>query len=157
MLLAGMYKSFQNNFIDRLEKNKIIFDLKNYFIKQLYENFQVKFYEDIENDIKDIQKPFILIISPKKSFYHIVLFSLIRENSCNSKYKKILEDNHILCSTASVCQTDSLKASFVLDALGIEKKEIKKGVLRWSLSEFNTKKEIDYAVEVLKKISIMNL
>ncbi len=65
----------------------------------------------------------------------------------------------ISASTGSACSSDSLEASHVLLALGLEPKEAH-GSLRLSLGKYTTKEEIDYvlktvpkAVEKLREIS----
>jgi cysteine desulfurase len=156
MLIAGTYEAFKINFNNRINKNKYILQLKNYFIEELYNNFNTYYYQDIENNIEHYEKPFILILSPKNSFYHIVLLSIILDNNCNIKFKHFLEKNKILCSISSVCQTSSAKSSFVLDAINIYNKNIKRGVLRFSFSELNTTKEILYLIQTLKKLIKIN-
>jgi len=156
MLIAGTFEAFKQNFTNRLKKNISINNLKNYFLTQLIKKFNVYFYEDIKNNIDDIKTPFFLIISPKKSYYHIVLLSIILDNNCNAKFKHFLESHKILCSVASICQTSSSKSSYVLDEIGIKNKNIKKGILRFSFSEHNTKKEIDYLISIFYKLLKIN-
>jgi cysteine desulfurase len=152
MLIAGMFEAFKLNFKNRMQKNKYIYNLKNLFLQTLMQTFNVYFYEDIQNNIENIPKPFFMIISPKNGYCHIVLLSIILDNNCNAKFKHFLENNKILCSIASVCQTSSSKASFVLDAIGIKHPLIKRGVLRFSFNEDNTIKEIKYLISILQKL-----
>jgi cysteine desulfurase len=152
ILIAGMFEAFKINFQNRIKKNIYISNLKNFFIQSLINNFPVYFYEDILNNIENIPKPFFLIISPKNNFHHIVLLSIILDNNCNAKFKHFLETHKILCSVASVCQTSSTKASFVLDEIGITNPIIKKGILRFSFYEDNTKQEIKYLIYIFEKL-----
>lgn len=62
-----------------------------------------------------------------------------------------LSEKGIMCSTRSACTSKQKKENRILSALGLKKEEIE-GALRFSLNEFNTKKEIDIAVKELKKI-----
>ncbi|MFQ7000502.1 MAG: cysteine desulfurase family protein [Clostridium sp.] len=62
-----------------------------------------------------------------------------------------LSKYNICISSGSACNTNSIYPSHVLLALGYSK-EIAKGAIRISLSEFTTKKEIDYAVDKIKDI-----
>ena len=156
MLIAGVFDAFKSNFSNRLNKNKHILTLKNYFINELFNNFTTYYYQDIENNTENYEKPFILILSPKNSYHHIVLLSIIIDNNCNAKFKHFLEKNKILCSIASVCQTSSAKSSFVLDAINIYNKDIKRGVLRFSFCEFNTIKEVTHLIHTLKKLIKIN-
>lgn len=57
----------------------------------------------------------------------------------------------IACSTGSACTADSGSESHVIDALGDSNKFEIGAIVRFSLSKFNTKEEIDYTMEVLKR------
>jgi cysteine desulfurase len=54
----------------------------------------------------------------------------------------------VAVSTGSACASGSLEPSHVLKALGLTREEVR-GSLRFSLSAFTTREEIDYAVSVL--------
>jgi len=54
----------------------------------------------------------------------------------------------VAVSTGSACASGSLEPSHVLQALDLSKEEIR-GSLRLSLSAFNTRDEVDYAVSIL--------
>ena len=56
----------------------------------------------------------------------------------------------ISASTGSACSSDSLEASHVLLALGLEPKEAH-GSLRLTLGKFTTKQEVDYVLETVPK------
>lgn len=57
----------------------------------------------------------------------------------------------IMCSARSACLNKNESENRTLKAIGLTNKEIK-GSLRFVLSEFNTKKEIDYVVNVLSNL-----
>ena len=57
----------------------------------------------------------------------------------------------IACSRGSACQSGSTKKSHVLSEL-LTNEELEKPSLRFSLSKFNTKAEVDYVIETLKSI-----
>ena len=63
----------------------------------------------------------------------------------------LLEDKDIFVATGSACtsKTSASSGSYVIRALGLEKKEIESAI-RFSFSRFNTKEEVDEVVEVLK-------
>ena len=56
----------------------------------------------------------------------------------------------IAVSTGSACASGSLEPSHVLQALGLSREEVR-GSLRFSLSAYTTREEIDYAVLVLSE------
>ncbi|MEK6816870.1 MAG: cysteine desulfurase family protein, partial [Nanoarchaeota archaeon] len=57
----------------------------------------------------------------------------------------------VAVSTGSACHEREIKVSHVLNAMGIQK-DIAKGAVRFSLSRYTTRKEIDYAVKSLKTV-----
>lgn len=57
----------------------------------------------------------------------------------------------ISVSTGSACATRKLEPSHVLTAIGVSP-EVAHGAIRFTLSRFNTREEIDYVLEVLPKI-----
>jgi len=63
----------------------------------------------------------------------------------------LLDNAGISVSTGSACSSRSLEPSHVLTAIGLPPEEAH-GSLRISLGIYNTKEEIDYTVENLKKI-----
>ena len=63
----------------------------------------------------------------------------------------LLDQNGICASSGSACTSGSLDPSHVLLAIGLPH-EIAHGSLRISLSEKNTREEIDFVVDELKKI-----
>ena len=65
----------------------------------------------------------------------------------------LLDQQGICASSGSACTSGSLDPSHVLLAIGLPH-EIAHGSLRLTLSEDNTKEEIDFTVEALKKIIV---
>jgi len=61
-----------------------------------------------------------------------------------------LEDKNIYVSTGSACSSRKKNHSYVLAALGVDKKFID-GVIRFSFSSWNTMDEVDRTIEVLKE------
>ena len=62
-----------------------------------------------------------------------------------------LDDKGIMASTGSACSSKSLEASHVLLAIGLPP-SIAHGSIRFSLSRYNTKEEIEYTIKNLKEI-----
>lgn len=63
----------------------------------------------------------------------------------------LLDMNNICASSGSACTSGSLDPSHVLLAIGLPH-EIAHGSLRITLSEYNTKEEIDYTVDKIKEV-----
>lgn len=63
----------------------------------------------------------------------------------------MLSSNRIYVSTGSACSAKSKSVSYVLKALNIPEPDIF-GSMRWTLGRFNTEEEIDYAVDIFKRI-----
>lgn len=64
-----------------------------------------------------------------------------------------LETKEIYLSTGSACNSKNTKTSYVIDALGLDRKYAE-GTVRISLSVLNTKEEIDIAVNEIKNAVI---
>ncbi|WP_234859148.1 cysteine desulfurase family protein [Aquimarina aquimarini] len=61
-----------------------------------------------------------------------------------------LDINGVACSKGSACQSGSGKGSHVLNEI-LSDEDLKKPSIRFSFSKYNTKEEIAYVVEVLRK------
>lgn len=61
-----------------------------------------------------------------------------------------LEDKGVYVSTASACSSHGKGKSHVLSAIGLSEEEIE-GAIRFSFSHYNTKQELDYAIDVIKE------
>jgi cysteine desulfurase len=59
----------------------------------------------------------------------------------------------VAVSTGSACASGSLEPSHVLQAMGLTRRRVR-GSLRFSLSAFTTREEIDYAVAALTETVI---
>ncbi|WP_446898956.1 cysteine desulfurase family protein [Clostridium sp. LBM24168] len=119
-----IYERYENNF------NRIT-ELKNYFIAKLEKLSNIKI-----NSKGEFYSPYVLNVS----FIGIKGEVLLH----------MLEDNNIFVSTGSACSAKKSGNSHVLKALGLKDEEIR-GAIRFSFSEFNTKEEVDYTIDVLDK------
>ncbi len=124
--------------VDELNKNfkrehEIILENKLYFYKKLVDNI-----EDIKlNSFLDNRSaPHILNISFRDTRGEVLLH--------------YLESDNIYVSTGSACSSKGTGKSSVLKALKLTDKEID-GAIRFSFSYENTKEELDFVVEKLKK------
>ena len=64
----------------------------------------------------------------------------------------LLEEQNIYVATGSACTSKSSAAhgSYVIKSLGLSNKEVESAI-RFSFSYENTKEEVDYTIDVLKK------
>ncbi|HKX85422.1 MAG TPA: cysteine desulfurase family protein [Flavobacterium sp.] len=117
-----------------VEKNDVI-KLKEYLIKQL----QVQFPE------------VTFAGNPSDTFYNVTNAILPFDESKISMLLFQLDMNGIAVSRGSACQSGSVKPSHVLEAF-LPKELLKRPNIRISLSHYNTIEDIDYLIDVLKKI-----
>lgn len=114
-----------------------------------------------KQQIKELQK--YLITEIKEKIPDVTLngpedFNKRLCNNINFTFKYIegegllmlLNEKGICVSTGSACSSQSLEPSHVILALG-KKAEDAHGTIRFSLSKFTTKQELDYTVEKLKE------
>ncbi|NLM36381.1 MAG: cysteine desulfurase [Clostridiales bacterium] len=120
-----MYTNIQTNY----EKAK---ELKEYFIEAL-------------KNLKDIR-----INSPSEDFFSPYILSVSFLGVRGEVLLHLLEEKGIYVSTGSACSSNHNADSHVLKAIGLSTAETK-GTIRFSFSEFNTKEEVDYTMEVLEK------
>ena len=103
------------------------------------------FIEEITKNIKDVRlngsKEKRLCNNVSVSFKYIEGESILFH----------LDMKGIAVSTGSACSSQSLEPSHVLLSIGLPH-EIAHGTIRFTLSRYTTKEEIDYTVEALKEI-----
>lgn len=131
--IIGFEKAAKITFENIDERYKYISDLKEYFIEKLKEIKDVRINSGVNNF-----SPYILNVS----FLGVRAEVLLH----------LLEDSGIYVATGSACTSKSSAAhgSYVIKALGLNNKEIESAI-RFSFSYQNTKEEIDYTIDVLKK------
>lgn len=118
---------------DNIKENYIkVKSIKAYFIEGLKEIEGLR----INSPLKDDFSPYILNVSFKNIKGEVLLHAL--------------EDNDIYVSTGSACSSKNSKDSRILKALLIPNDYLQ-GAIRFSFSEFTTKDEIDYTLQVIKK------
>lgn len=99
-----------------------------------------------------------VVNSTDDSIYSIVNVSFVGVRS--EVLLHVLESKGIYVSSGSACNSKKDSISYVLSAMNLPKDRID-SALRFSFSHFNTKEEIDYVIETLKKevktlLKIMN-
>lgn len=118
------FRNMQENF------NKVQ-EIKQYFIDKL------KHIDDIKiNSEGEEFSPYILSVSFRGVRGEVLLHAL--------------EENEIYVSTGSACSARLHEKSYSLESIRLNEEEIE-GTMRFSFSEYNSKKEVDYVVEALKK------
>ena len=118
------------------EERQYISNLKHYFISELQKAIpEVKF-----NGFSSIAE---------KSSYKIVNVALPISSAKGDMLLFELDLKGIACSKGSACQSGSYKGSHVLSEI-LSKEDLNKPSLRFSFSKYNTKKEIDKVISVLK-------
>jgi cysteine desulfurase len=115
------------------KENNHVNEIKLYFTKRLREEID---YIHINSPIDNNSSPYILNVS----------FEFVR----GEVLLHYLEDKGIYVSTSSACSSKGTDKSHVLKAIGLSDMEIE-GAIRFCFSYENTKEEMDYTIEVLKK------
>lgn len=131
--IAGMSQAIDDLTKNRNNTNKTISELSSYFKEQL----SIKFEYCKVNGINDNKFRNPSIINFSTGFADAA--SIVEWMSLNN----------ICISSGSACNTGSTNPSHVLTAMGLTSKEAFSSV-RVSLSQYNTKEEIDYFMDVFK-------
>lgn len=131
--IVGLGKAIEIAKRDIDENNKKLLELREYCISKLEENI-----------------PGVVINGHRtKRLPGNVNFSIPNFNG--ESMLLMLDMDNICASSGSACTAGSIEPSHVLKALNIDKK-YSTSALRFSLGIKNTKQEIDYIIESLKKI-----
>ena len=114
------------------------------------ENKTLKLQSLSDNLVEYLQSfPFVKVISPAKKAPHIITFSVKKIKG--EVLINALQEQDVIVSTSSACSSRQTKTSHVLKAMHISDDYIK-GVLRISLSTYNTQQEIDQFKNVFKYV-----
>lgn len=133
--IAGMHKALDIAVAEMDKDSKDISDLKQYFVEQLL---------NIDNNIQ-----FNGLSAEQDGSSYIVLN--VRFTKDLPMFLFNLDLKGIAASGGSACQSGSNKGSHVLNAILSTEKATKTSV-RFSLSKFTTKEEIDYTLEAIKNL-----
>ena len=133
--IVGMAKALEIAGNTLTVEKKAVSGLKEYLISQLQSHFpDVTFAGD-----------------PSATFYNVTNAILPFDENKISMLLFQLDMNGIAVSRGSACQSGSTKPSHVLEAF-LPEGLLRKPNIRISLSHYNTIEDIDYLIEVLKKI-----
>ena len=131
--IIGFEKAAKITFENMDKRYRQVSELKSYFIERLKEIKDIRINSGIEGF-----SPYILNVS----FLGVRAEVLLH----------LLEESGIYVATGSACTSKSSAAhgSYVIKALGLNNREIESAI-RFSFSYENTKEEVDYTIDVLKK------
>lgn len=121
------------------KEHKFITDLKAYFISELTKVIPEVKFNGLSGDLQ-------------KSTYTLVNVCLPFTSEQGQVLLFQLDLKGIACSKGSACQSGSIKGSHVLAEI-LSEDDLQKPSIRFSFSIYNTKKEIDYVIEVLKEFN----
>lgn len=133
--IVGMSKALEVAVETLPIEKSAVSKLKEYLIKQL----QLEFPE------------VTFAGNPSDTFYNVTNVVLPFDESKISMLLFQLDINGIAVSRGSACQSGSVKPSHVLEAF-LPKELLKRPNIRISLSHYNSIEDIDYLIDVLKKI-----
>ncbi len=135
--IIGMGKAMEIA-LTNYDNDKIyISNLKQYFITKLKDNFKGIQYNGTSDNLDKSAFHILNVRFPKE--IPMLLFNLDLKG--------------IAASGGSACQSGANKGSHVLNTI-LNEKEAEKTSVRFSFSKYNTAEEIDYVIEVLKKIIV---
>jgi cysteine desulfurase len=135
--IVGLHTAFDLAYKNLREESNYIKDLKQYFIQKLEENIEGVVFNGLCKDFEH-------------STYTVINVSLPISEAKAGLLLFQLDLKGIACSQGSACQSGSQQGSFVLNEIyGPDK--VKTPSLRFSLSHYNTREEIDYTIEVLSQ------
>lgn len=133
--IVGLHKAFNLAYEHLETESSYVVELKQYFIQKLEDHIDGVVFNGLCKDLE-------------KSTYTVINVSLPISEAKAGLLLFQLDLKGIACSQGSACQSGSQKGSFVLNEIYGPNK-FKTPSLRFSLSHYNTKAEIDYTVEVL--------
>lgn len=131
--IIGFEKAAQMTFEEMESRYDKVLELKKYFVERLNEIKDIRINGEIDGF-----SPYILNVS----FLGVSAEVLLH----------LLEEQNIYVATGSACTSKSSAAhgSYVIKSLGLSNKEVESAI-RFSFSYENTKEEVDYTIDVLKK------
>nr|WP_321222673.1 cysteine desulfurase family protein [uncultured Psychroserpens sp.] len=134
--IVGMDEALNISYQNLEAERTYIKALKAYFIKELQAIFDDVSFNGQSGDLE-------------RGTYTLVNVCLPIAPEKASMLQFQLDLKGIACSRGSACQSGSAKNSHVLTEI-LEDTHLKRPSIRFSLSIFNTKDEVDYVVDVLK-------
>lgn len=133
--IVGMDEALKLAYQNLEVESQYIKDLKNYFIDSLNHKLTDCRFNGTSGDLE-------------KSTYTLINVCLPLPPEKAAMLQFQLDLKGIACSKGSACQSGSSMASHVLSAF-LSEDQLKRPSVRFSLSKYNTKEEIDYVVDTL--------
>lgn len=134
--IAGLGKAVEIIYHNHEEKMQNMYELKKYFVQKLLEIDGVSI-NGLENLEIEETSPSIISASVEGIRSEVLLHALA--------------DRGIYVSSGSACSSNHPALSGTLQAIGV-KKELLDSTIRFSLSVYNTKEEVEYTISVLKEL-----
>ncbi len=134
--IAGLGQAVKEIYTDHEEKVEKLYELKSYFVDEVRKLEEVKVNGLDGLEIKDTA-PHVISVSFAGIRSEVLLHSLAEKG--------------VYVSAGSACASNHPQISGTLKAIGVHK-DLLDSTLRFSLSVFTTKEELDYALEALKEI-----
>ncbi len=134
--IVGLEEAFVKAYEHLEEETKTVKELKKYFLERIEKEIPEAVCNGLSGDLE-------------KSTYTLTNIRLPFDKQKSLMLLFHLDMKGIACSKGSACQSGSDQGSHVLSEL-LSGEELEKPSLRFSFSMYNTKQELDYAVEVLR-------
>ncbi len=140
--LGASYHALQQTIRDRPRKNAMMMGLKTLFINTCRAHMPVRTYEEYKRVPGKAPLELIIFGASEQYLAGTLLFAIkSAAKICNTTIKNKLQQQGIVVSIGSACNTASAQASHILRALEADE-VIRRGTLRMSLGDLNTKKEV---------------
>ena len=135
--IVGLEEAFKLAYENLKDEKEYVTGLKKYFIDNMTKNIPGVTFNGLCGDLE-------------KSTYTLVNLCLPISQERALMLLFHLDIKGIACSKGSACQSGSDAGSHVLNEV-LREEDLKKPSLRFSFSKYNTTKELDYAIGVLKE------
>ncbi len=137
--IVGLEEAFVKAYEHLEEETQTVKELKKHFLEKIEQELPEAVCNGLSGDLE-------------KSTYTLTNIRLPFDKQKGLMLLFHLDMKGIACSKGSACQSGSDQGSHVLNEV-LSREELEKPSLRFSFSMYNTKEELDYAVEVLKEFA----
>ncbi len=135
--IVGLEEAFKLAYKNLKDEKEHIMGLKKYFIDNITKNIPGATFNGLSGDLDKCTYTLVNVCLPISQERALMLLFH-------------LDIKGIACSKGSACQSGSDAGSHVLNEI-LSEEDLKKPSLRFSFSQYNTTKELDYAIGVLKE------